>query len=81
MELDYKLNKNQQQLVEGFMKTLGKQYSWLIRRFQGTGVRYWEITIYDGPEWSGISNHSVQAKRLKPALDLAVQWALHERKQ
>lgn len=54
MELDYRLNCAQEAQVKALTAT-AKRYgrSWLLQRIQGTGLKFWRITVNTKPDWAG----------------------------
>jgi hypothetical protein len=70
MEIDYKLSKKQEELLETFSKQMGEK-SWALRRFQGTGLKYWRIDWNTEDEWMGEDDYS-EAKTLQDCIDLVL---------
>lgn len=70
MEIDFNLSKKQQEWLDTFYKRMGER-SWELRRFQGTGLKYWRIDWNTEDEWMGEDNHS-EAKSLLECINLVL---------
>lgn len=63
MEIDFKLTKAQQAELDHLHKVAGEKASFSLARIEGTGVKYWRITLNNGYEWSGSETVEREAKQ------------------
>jgi len=71
-ELPIRLNRQQNSKMERFTGR-HPEASWWLQRIEGTGLKFWRLTVSTGPDWSGIHNE-LEGKTLDEIIDLADRW-------